>query len=901
MANTVSILGYANTFGDWVVTTNALVQENNTLAANNYTKPTGTLFLNEPSLGLQVANNAIIGGQLQVVGLGSSAYMQNNLRVDGQVYFTNTTLSLTASGQANISGPVLAMGSGTGLAVSNNVTVGGNIIISGNETLTGNLTVGGTGRINGNFSTNGTATIAGSLTVNGATTISNTVNITGTTVISNNFTYTQSGYGTNLTLQNQLLSDSVVSNTFFSAPRSFSTVTYANTVYANNFTFSNHTIANTITANTVINTPVINLGSTLGGSGANAFFNGVSVNNLTVNSNFILTGTTVNTSNTYQLNQGNITGISSQFSIYRGGGGNANAAVNWSEPLLQWQLNDVASGNYYRIHTDQMKSDSANLNNSLFVASSLAVFNANNYLQTYTNTANTYLQNWVNSKNAYTIISANGINFSPTSNTATLTFTAGVANGVAMVVDTTGVNGRIDLGLQSTGVTAKTYGDASNIPQLTVDKFGRITGVSNTTVSIPPGTSILANTGDITANASTGIVAIGLPDQAGLTPKTYGNTSSVPIITVDSKGRIISIANSATVQGQTGATGATGLFLTAATVVGTDLQVSYSNNYTFNAGTVKGATGATGAAATIAAGTVTTGAAGSSAQVQNVGTSGAAVFNFTIPQGASGFQGLTGATGATGATGSTGATGPYITGASVVGTSLLLTRSDGATVTVSGSILGPKGDAGASGASGAKGDTGATGATGTGITNATYIGGALVLYRDNNAASLGPFAIQGSSGPPGPQGASGPPGPGSYTDQYVNSYNNVQFSSLGVGTAAQGGGTIYATGNITAGYSDDRLKKRLNIIENGLAKVLSLTGFIYEPNELVKELGYEAKENERDVGLSAQDVQKILPEVVVPSGLDKNYLTIRYEKLVPLLVEAIKELKLELDEVKKKL
>ena len=69
MANTVSILSYANTFGDWVVTTNAVVRENNDLAANNYTKPTGTLYLNDPTLGLQVANNAVVAGQLQVQGI----------------------------------------------------------------------------------------------------------------------------------------------------------------------------------------------------------------------------------------------------------------------------------------------------------------------------------------------------------------------------------------------------------------------------------------------------------------------------------------------------------------------------------------------------------------------------------------------------------------------------------------------------------------------------------------------------------------------------------------------------------------------------------------------------------------------------------------------------------------
>jgi len=67
-----------------------------------------------------------------------------------------------------------------------------------------------------------------------------------------------------------------------------------------------------------------------------------------------------------------------------------------------------------------------------------------------------------------------------------------------------------------------------------------------------------------------------------------------------------------------------------------------------------GPTGATGSAATISVGTVTTGAAGSSASITNAGTSGAAVFNFTIPRGDKGEKGDTGNTGATGATGATG-------------------------------------------------------------------------------------------------------------------------------------------------------------------------------------------------------------------------------------------------------
>jgi len=127
--------------------------------------------------------------------------------------------------------------------------------------------------------------------------------------------------------------------------------------------------------------------------------------------------------------------------------------------------------------------------------------------------------------------------------------------------------------------------------------------------------------------------------------------------------------------------------------------------------------------------------------------------------------------------------------------------------------------------------------------------------------------------------------------------SNVQVYSLGVGTSASAtAGEIRATNNITAYYSDDRLKTRLGNIENALAKVMSLNGFQYEANETAQALGYTVKP---EIGLSAQEVQAVLPEVVVPAPIDAQYLTVHYERVIPLLVEAIKELKKEIDELKK--
>ena len=66
MANTVSILSYANTFGDWVINTNQLANEIDTLGKGNYTKDTGLLTINSPGTGLQVSNNSLFTGNVLI-------------------------------------------------------------------------------------------------------------------------------------------------------------------------------------------------------------------------------------------------------------------------------------------------------------------------------------------------------------------------------------------------------------------------------------------------------------------------------------------------------------------------------------------------------------------------------------------------------------------------------------------------------------------------------------------------------------------------------------------------------------------------------------------------------------------------------------------------------------------
>ena len=100
-------------------------------------------------------------------------------------------------------------------------------------------------------------------------------------------------------------------------------------------------------------------------------------------------------------------------------------------------------------------------------------------------------------------------------------------------------------------------------------------------------------------------------------------------------------------------------------------------------------------------------------------------------------------------------------------------------------------------------------------------------------------------------------------------------------------GDIVATGDITSAFSDERLKDIIKPINDAVDKVKTLDTFYYRPNKTAIDLGLN---DQIQIGLSAQQVQNVLPEIVKPSVVGKGYLTVQYERVVPLLIEAIKEL-----------
>ena len=157
---------------------------------------------------------------------------------------------------------------------------------------------------------------------------------------------------------------------------------------------------------------------------------------------------------------------------------------------------------------------------------------------------------------------------------------------------------------------------------------------------------------------------------------------------------------------------------------------------------------------------------------------------------------------------------------------------------------------------------------------------------------------------------------GSGTVTSVGTGNGLTGGTItSTGTLTMSGsysGAFSATGDITAFSSDGRLKTNVKEIDNAVDKVKAIRGVTYDWNELAATFGFNS--DKKQVGVIAQEVQKVLPEVIKAAPFDtiqedgsigpslsgENYLTVQYDKIVPLLIEAIKEQQKQIDELKAK-
>lgn len=169
---------------------------------------------------------------------------------------------------------------------------------------------------------------------------------------------------------------------------------------------------------------------------------------------------------------------------------------------------------------------------------------------------------------------------------------------------------------------------------------------------------------------------------------------------------------------------------------------------------------------------------------------------------------------------------------------------------------------------------------------------------------------------------------GSATNIYVGSNTNaagavfiqpaMTLQVANVGAAALSvagnitGGNLIATGDVYTAFSDERLKANVNPITDPLAKLMTIRGVTFQPNDTAASYGFN--DPKVQVGVLAQDVERVIPEVIRPAPFDleftdtgetrsrsgENYKTIQYERMIPLLIEAIKELKSEVDALRGK-
>ena len=134
------------------------------------------------------------------------------------------------------------------------------------------------------------------------------------------------------------------------------------------------------------------------------------------------------------------------------------------------------------------------------------------------------------------------------------------------------------------------------------------------------------------------------------------------------------------------------------------------------------------------------------------------------------------------------------------------------------------------------------------------------------------------------------------TDSLAN-YSSETYDTLAFRVETNGdttiGGNLQVVGDVTAFHSsDENLKSNIELISKPIDKIKQIKGVSFDWNEKSNNTGH-------DIGVIAQDIEKVLPEIVATR--DNGYKAVRYEKIVALLIEAVKDQQSQIDELKAKL
>ena len=117
----------------------------------------------------------------------------------------------------------------------------------------------------------------------------------------------------------------------------------------------------------------------------------------------------------------------------------------------------------------------------------------------------------------------------------------------------------------------------------------------------------------------------------------------------------------------------------------------------------------------------------------------------------------------------------------------------------------------------------------------------------------------------------------------------TEITALTLDMSAAGAATF--NNNVTA-FSDERLKSEIKTIEDGLTKVEQLRGVTYVRDDI--------KDSGQQLGVIAQEIEKVLPQVVLTANDDMQTKSVDYGRLTGVLIEAVKELSARVKELESK-